>query len=274
MEAIKVNLQVRERRMAPPVTATAGAGGARPSLGNGGAVDGMLPGLAVRNALAGARRWQRRAALSLAAFGLMAAGFLLLDRDTMAHTFTEGKVDLKLSNDGGVFTDGVTGTWVSPDNWAPGDELTASLYIRNDGKERITLATVDWVNPGHGDPNLLDKVQVARWRESSGGSAVDRLAQYAPACDANGDGVLSAMELIEYGPIPLEAPAAASGRRGSSSSGNVLAPGGDPYVIEMAFRFMEDAGNEYQGASGSFDLRVSAMGGDHGSDHDSDDGSD
>lgn len=224
--------------------------------------------------LGDARRSRRRRAglIVLAAAAIIVTAYFAIDHRSMAHTFTEGRVDIKLSNDGAFFSDSVAGTWVSPGNWAPGDELTASLHIRNYGNDPIAQASVDWINPDFGDPNLLDKIQVRRWRESGSGGDIDRLAQYGSACDSNGDGVLSAMELIEYGSVPLGVPSFTYGANAARSSGAALTPGGEAYVVEMTFRFMEDAGNEYQGASASFDLLVAASGGgDHGSDDESGD---
>lgn len=186
--------------------------------------------------------------------------------------FTEGDVDIKLSNDGSAYTHGIGGTWVSPTNWAPGDELTASLYIRNDGPDDARQLFFDWVDPVYGSPNLLDKVEVTSWRETFGGSSVDRLPAGTAQCDTDGDGRLSLMELINAGGFIAAASPPTSSKKTNGKVPAVMPANGQPYILEMTFYFREDAGNEYQGTSASFDLRVATMGTCTGSDSCSEDG--
>ncbi|MHB0915686.1 MAG: hypothetical protein ACYC4M_08405 [Thermoleophilia bacterium] len=234
MEAIKVHLEVRDWQYSAGVRRD-----------NGGACR--------------QRRIWRSAITATSAVTLMVAGFFGYSEMTMAHQFTKGKVDIQLSNDGITYSDGVTRTWVSPTNWAPGDELTAQLYISDTGKKAVESLLADWTNPAYGDPNLLDVVEVTSWRETADGLSVNRAPLYAVLYDDDGDGRLSLWELVNAGTISLGLPA-----------GYISSPGPDPvmsggifpadgvYVVEMSFRFMEEAGNEYQGAAASFVLQITA----------------
>ncbi|MHB8966903.1 MAG: hypothetical protein ACYC5A_05415 [Thermoleophilia bacterium] len=196
-----------------------------------------------------------------------AAALLLLivlfgfNNGTMAHQFTSGRVDIRLSNDGATYSNGVNRTWVSPQNWAPGDELTAQLFIRDSGRNRVGVLLADWTNPTYGDPNLLSVVEVTSWRESGDAFGVNRAPLYAAVHDGDGDGRLSIWELINAGPVELgHLPDGNSSYRGGGGSTCSIDESGGVYVVEMSFRFMEEAGNEYQGAEASFDLQINAAG--------------
>lgn len=238
MEAIKVNLEIRERWL--PMGETR-----------------IVPG-----ATSSRNPW-RPALMAAAAVLVLLAGFFGFSNRTMAMKFSEGDVDIRLSNDGTAYSHGVNGTWVSPANWAPGDELTARLFIRNDGPEDAAQAFFDWTNPVYGEPNLLDKVEVISWSESADGYSADRLSAYKSLCDSNGDGCVTVMELVNAGSFPLGtelADTSTNNRPSDKHTHAVLPANGQPYVIEMSFRFMEDAGNEYQDTTGAFDLRVIMVG--------------
>jgi len=74
------------------------------------------------------------------------------------NTFTAGTLDLVLSDDNETDQDGVTATWVSPGNWAPGEEVAATLRMKNVGSigsvnlflkptELVESDTIaDWIN--------------------------------------------------------------------------------------------------------------------------------
>ena len=68
------------------------------------------------------------------------------DEETSSeNTFTAGTLDLGLANASGTDpTTGVTTTWVSPSDWAPGDTVDATLYINNEGTIPASNVTVDF----------------------------------------------------------------------------------------------------------------------------------
>ena len=75
--------------------------------------------------------------------GLVGGAFAYFnDTETSTgNTFTAGTLDLVLSDDDETDQDGVTATWVSPANWAPGDTVPATLTMKNIGTvNRITVA--------------------------------------------------------------------------------------------------------------------------------------
>ncbi|MFZ3063276.1 MAG: TasA family protein, partial [Actinomycetota bacterium] len=51
-----------------------------------------------------------------------------------ANTFTAGTLNLVLNDSNpDAWADGASGTWNSPANWAPGEEVTATLRLANSG---------------------------------------------------------------------------------------------------------------------------------------------
>ncbi len=151
--------------------------------------------------------------LSLMVIGAVA---VLIGNGTVAYftdfatsdgsAFTAGTLNLDISNNGGTWdTSAVTGSWQSPNNWAPGQVFTQSVYLRNTGSLDVKYLAVDWHGLS-GYAGLADKIEVVTWKEYSGATTLDVLAapQSFSSRVGNGDAVLTLRELIESYKVGLE----------------------------------------------------------------------
>ncbi|AKB21136.1 TasA family protein [Methanosarcina sp. WH1] len=104
-------------------------------------------------------------AVTLAGAGTWAA---FQDTETSTgNTFSSGTLDMKLSNDGSTYTDGVTATWSSP-NFKPGDTFANEIRFTNVGTININhlyMYPEDLTNSG-GTNNiqLSDKIYLTKIR--------------------------------------------------------------------------------------------------------------
>ena len=204
--------------------------------------------------------------------------------NSTANVFTSGTLDVQLRNDStGSWSDDVTGTWVTPTNWAPGDTVTAVLKFKNVGSVAAHSGLIDFQNAGCTGPNMFEKIQITSYQESVDGGTtwynenVPGLTSVFDApnvAPANQDGKLSLWELINgdtitpgtQSPSPYDLAIYNPTGSGPSFSGgsdlgawgnntdslpfgnsDVLPANGTAvYAMKITFKFMEDAGNEYQ----------------------------
>lgn len=115
----------------------------------------------------------KRVLVSIFALGiavtLAGAGTWAAFQDTEASTgniFATGTLDMKLSNDGSTYTDGVTATWTSPANFKPGDTFGNELRFTNVGSVNINhlyMYPEDLTNSGGtGDVKFSDQIIITR----------------------------------------------------------------------------------------------------------------
>lgn len=165
-----------------------------------------------------------------------------------ANTFTAGTLDLKLSNDGTSFTDGVTGTWVSPNNWAPGETVNGIVHCTNDGSidSRHIYFTFDLTD----DSNMARQIIVTDLRERFNGVTTANQAVNCAHQVGNHDDVLTLAELCGAQWYTYD---------DRSGDGVVLQAGDQKdYDLIVQFKFDENTGNEFQGDSCSFDVTLNA----------------
>jgi spore coat-associated protein N len=177
------------------------------------------------------------------------------------NVFTAGTIDLLLRNDAiGDWANGVTATW-SSSNFAPGEEVTAELRFKNVGTTGAWVVRVGGENlvetdiGDPADPDIADKIVISNIYYSElgvyyGGPG---MTAWYEGVFGNGDGVFTLREFVtsSYSMVfwigdhpPTE---------------YYLPPGGARVeMLKMTFKFMEDAGNEYQGDVVSFDIKVVA----------------
>ncbi len=195
-------------------------------------------------------------------------------------TFQSGTLDVTLSDDGGAhYSDNVTTTWATPSNWAPGDTATLTLFYKNVGTVAAHSALIDY-QYGSCSPagNIFPKVQVVSWLESFDGGVSWPIENIVDGnysvFDSNHDGMLSLQELIDgdsylvgtqspspydvawYTPAPAGAPSG-SGDHGAWGRDDDKLPFGNPDLLpansggiagmKLTLKFMESAGNAYQG---------------------------
>ena len=130
-----------------------------------------------------------------------------------ANTFSAGTLDLKISNDGTTFSDGVTGTWGAT-NMGPGDPaITGSVYVKNAGSMAANHVEISFANVvnnvvtpaeiGVDDTDISKHLYVTAM--TYGGA--DILASSVTAFDADHNGKLSLYELNGQKIDNLAAPA-------------------------------------------------------------------
>lgn len=171
---------------------------------------------------------------------------------SIGNTFTSGDINLKLT--GGVQNgDSVTATWKSPDNWAPGEEVSATLMMTNIGTVDAKHVRMDWAGLTHGSPNLMDEIIITTFAEvcngtiypSSGNEATD----VAHAC-GNHDDILTLAEFVSTSWITVD----------DWTGDGITLEAGDhnDYGYEITFTFDANASNSYQGTSCSFGMVLTA----------------
>lgn len=199
------------------------------------------------------------------------------------NTFSSGTLDLKLSDADETWANGVNATWSSPANWAPGQEVDATINLRNDGSIPAYDVPANWTNlSDQADPNGLSRKIQVTWMEDSTWVGSNYVSYFVNKYDhlspyGNNDGKLSLYELAMGDSSGLNSVPGFDLRFYCTENGvepdpnfnnngghNCLNPGGanswwdpaNPFSIRMKFKFMEDADNTYQGKTASFDLNL------------------
>jgi len=210
--------------------------------------------------------------------------------ESQNNVFTAGTLDLQIY--GSDWTDGPVGaTWVSPSNWAPGEMFTATLRIKNAGTidalylagdihnyskngqgdgsnlaDVIEVITLQEYIPGYGwtdslaDPQhygllvrdfawplTLDELMKSYWGGEPYGTQGDCETSHADVCyeDEFGNWVSTVTDWTSGGGYDI-------------TPGPAIIADGE-YKMRLGFKFMEDAGNEYQGDTCQFDISFMAM---------------
>jgi spore coat-associated protein N len=199
------------------------------------------------------------------AVGAVAGGTFAYFSDTAVSTnnqFTSGTLNLKLADNDEGWSDGVTATWSSPSNWAPGEEVDVTIHLLNSGSIPVE-AIYAWFN-NLNDPNGLSNVIEVTWLSDSTWLAENSIGPFRDRYDGlqgNNDGKLSLAELVNgVGSANTPAPNQARfyGDLEETYVTPVLAANGGTFDIKMKYKFMETAGNEYQGTWATFDLTLQA----------------
>lgn len=177
------------------------------------------------------------------------------------NTFSSGTLDLKLSDADEGWSDAVSGTWNSPASWAPGDEVDATLHLYNSGTVSAEAVYANWNNLR--DPDGLSNVIEVTWLSDSTDPTTNNIQPFIDRYDGvqgNHDGVLSLAELVAgVGSARTPAPNQARFYADFDESyTHPVLPAGGTFDIKMKYKFMESAGNEYQGKTCQFDLTLQA----------------
>jgi spore coat-associated protein N len=157
---------------------------------------------------------------ALLVIGMVAAGTFAYFSDTeqsTANTFTAGTLDLKVSNDASIYTDGVTATWANA-NASPGMTKSGTVTLKNNGVAGITANHVEIklansvtnyanaavVAADTGDADIADMSTVMQVTVLSYGGTdllhkttgvFDNLDVKAADTAGNGDGIITLNEL-------------------------------------------------------------------------------
>lgn len=193
---------------------------------------------------------------------LAGAGTWAAFQDTGAstgNTFSSGTLDMKLSNDGSTYMDGVTATWTSPADFKLGDTFGNELRFTNIGSANINhlyMYPEDLTNSGGmGGVILSDKIIITRVtgyiiRDGANlvwGNRAGSLSRIVGNCDGtltltefcSTNFVAYCLSPIIFGIFPPILKA------GNHKDWGLIIEG----------KFADDADNRYQGSSCTFNMR-------------------
>lgn len=216
--------------------------------------------------------------LILLAAGLVSIGTLAYFSDSASstgNTFSAGNLDLVLTDNNETNQQGVTANWVSPPNWAPGQEVDASISLRNAGSVAGHQVLADYKNLVDPD-GLANKIEVT-WLEENVWVGEGDISWLTPYFDLPPkDGKLSLYELVHGDETyPGSSPSPYDMRFWCTQNGedptidtmhHCLEPNlgnswwnpAEPYTQRMKFRLMDDTGNAYQGKTATFEIEFQA----------------
>ena len=191
--------------------------------------------------------------------GLVGGGLFAYFSDTetsTGNTFNAGILDLQLNDgDPDAWADGADVTWSSAPDWKPGQSVTGVLEMRDGGTGDIGWIGIKPVNVQvpTGPADYADKIIITNFSMQENGGGNQSIGNIASLMANWGI----------WGPADGELTLA------DFASGNfyfyteptdwVLQPGVNTVSLTMTFEFDSEAGNPYQGAVCTFDLRVVAV---------------
>lgn len=174
------------------------------------------------------------------------------------NTFQAGTLDLKLSNNGTNFYDGVSDTWESPSGWAPGESFSHNIWLKNDGNVDSMILLIDLKPTGNWNGDLAHEIIV-----EVGGTPWFDGSWYPISAWTDGDGSLDeAIDIDTTGTdtkwdLVIFADYNDVGDNGlgpeDTYSGTLLGPG-ESDSLYFRFTLDEDAMNNVQGTD--LDLNV------------------
>lgn len=206
--------------------------------------------------------------LSLAVIAIVAVGAIGATRayfsDTqksVGNTFSAGTLTLNLRDANEGWSNNVSSTWSSPTNWAPGQEVKASIFLKNAGSIPAGAVYANWNNLG-GDADMANYIEVT-WLSDTTGIGANSIASFVSFYDSSKDGKLSLAELVNgltYANSP-KTPDPFQARffnDADESYQTPVLPANGEFEIMMGYKFMESAPDTLQGKSASFDLTLQA----------------
>jgi len=185
-------------------------------------------------------------------------------RTSAGNTFTAGILSMS----------GVTRSFSCPSGWAPGDSFTATWDLTNDGNIVIKYLAVD-IHNYDGTADLASVIEVTEFKEYIPGYGwIDNLGLAQNYQGSVGDLVspLTLKELMQsyFAPEPANTAGYVQDEFGGwvrhtsdwiTGYGYDTVPAGTPaisvggtYELLLTFKFMESAGNAYQGATAHMDI--------------------
>jgi len=171
--------------------------------------------------------------------------------ETVAISSQAGTMDLQVSKDATNWWDGDTMTWSTPAGWAPGDTATLIVDVRNVGSNGALILGVGGENLG-GTLNLVDVIHITEIdaTEYGYGDWMGAPMSYWEPIFGDGDGTLTLREFVV-------SPYSAKFFEGwPPLTTDYMDPNpSDVKRFKLTLEFDPGAGDEYQGATASFDLK-------------------
>jgi len=185
--------------------------------------------------------------IGLVAFGL-GYGTYSYFSDTAQSTdniLTAATYDIKLW--GSSWEDTVSGTW-SISNWAPGQNHSATLYIKNAGTIKVVTMSIKPNVLTNSDPTwrMSDKIIILNFTVAKPGKVMSHMESWMEGIFGNGDGKFTLQEFYQSPYWFYTGP-----------EDGAIDPGAEGWV-QFVFNFDKDADNSYQGDSCTFTLTINA----------------
>lgn len=204
--------------------------------------------------------------LTIAVVGSLITGGVMAwfsDTETSQNnTFTAGTLDMTIQDsDEGPRNNPVNASWTSPADWAPGDTFTTGkIRLENVGSIDINYLFITYYNYSWtGDANLGNVIEVVEYWEYVPGTTgwFNNIGtpQSLENQMGNQDGTLTLYELVDADWVgdTTWIDYCTGMAYDAGTTGPAIIVGGT-YQTYLVLKFMESAGNEYQGASCSFDI--------------------
>jgi predicted ribosomally synthesized peptide with SipW-like signal peptide len=173
--------------------------------------------------------------------------------ETVSVSSDAGTVDLQVSKNGGTdWWNGDTMTWSTPASWAPGDTATLVVDVRNVGSSGARMLRVGGDNLS-GTGGLVDVINITQFdaTEYGYGDYMGIPISYWEGIFGDGSAPLTLREFVE------SAYSGAFWEGAHPPTTDYLDPNpSDVKRFKLTFEFDPDAGNEYQGKTAGFDLKV------------------
>ena len=192
------------------------------------------------------------AIVSIALAGILSTGASwAVQTQATGNSLTAGTFNVTIGNQfvGDTGTQTVSGTWVSPANWAPGDDpVYGKIYLHNGGNVDVNVVWSGFSLTG--DSVLADNICVTELADSMGQTNISDLAGFidpiagcvtlSKAAQALGDGYYS-------------------NPNGNDSHSSIFIPAGGDAWVDMTLAFRAGAGNDTIGKSAGFTWYLTAQ---------------
>jgi len=161
------------------------------------------------------------------------------------NTLSAGTYDIKLW--GSSWEDSVSGTWTVTD-WAPGEEYTATLYIKNTGTLKVVTMSIKPSALTNSDPSnpMSAMIIIEEFTVAKPGKVMSHMESWMESIFGNGDGKFTLQEFYESPYWFYTGP-----------EDGAINPGAEGYIT-FKFKFDDGAENQYQGDSCTFTLTINA----------------
>jgi len=201
--------------------------------------------------------------------GLVGGGAFAYFSDTetsTANTFTAGTLNMEIADSDEGWNNGtpVTASWTSPANWAPGETITTGIInLKNVGSIDINYLFTTFHTYSSTVADLGNVVEVVGyWENVPGNGWFNNIGTPQSLETQIGDKTspLTLRELVDaYWSGDTSWGDYCTGMHYDAGTDGPAIIVGGTYQTYLELKFMETAGNNYQGASCSFDINFEGV---------------
>ena len=184
---------------------------------------------------------------------------------SQGNTFTAGTLNMEIADNNEGWFNGtpVTASWTSPAGWAPGQTITTGeIRLKNVGSIDILYLFTTYYNYSWEGADLANVIEVVKyWEYIPGYGWIQNIGgtQALETLVGDGSAPLTLKELIKaWWAGDTTWIDYCTGGGYDITPGPAIIAGGI-YRTKLELKFMETAGNAYQGASCSFDIQFEGV---------------